>query len=265
MIRRLLIRPGAIGDLILSLPALEALRADYTEVWVASQNNPLVQFADHVRSISTTGLDLLEVRGPTPELRDTLRSFDEIVSWYGANRDEFRSAVAGLPFRFLTALPNDAGRHATDYYLDQVGAPAGAAPCIRIPETERTYAVVHPFSGSAKKNWPLDCFRAVAAELSHQLPVCWCAGPEEPLDEAARFDDLHDLACWLAGARLYIGNDSGPTHLAAAVGTPVVALYGPTDPRIWAPRGPNVRVIRSGDAMADVGVADVLRAAKELL
>ena len=68
-------------------------------------------------------------------------------------------------------------------------------------------------------------------------------GPrEDELPGARRFDDLHDLACWLAGARVYIGNDSGPTHLAAAVGTPVVALFGPSDPAVWAPRGPRVRV-----------------------
>jgi ADP-heptose:LPS heptosyltransferase len=78
------------------------------------------------------------------------------------------------------------------------------------------------------------------------MPVRWCAGREDAaLDEpVTRIDDLYELAQWLAGAGLYIGNDSGVTHLAAAVGTPVVALFGPTDPAAWAPRGPNVRVAR---------------------
>ena len=77
------------------------------------------------------------------------------------------------------------------------------------------------------------------------MPVRWCAGPEDqPLQDAVQMDDLYDLACWLARARLSVGNDSGITHLAAAVGTPVLALFGPTDPEIWAPRGPNVRVGR---------------------
>ena len=79
------------------------------------------------------------------------------------------------------------------------------------------------------------------------MPVRWCAGPDDPpLAGAVRIDDLYELACWLASARLYIGNDSGITHLAAAVGTPVLALFGPTDPAIWAPRGPHVRVLRWG-------------------
>ena len=77
------------------------------------------------------------------------------------------------------------------------------------------------------------------------MPVYWCAGAEDPpLPEAIRIDDLYELACWLARARLYVGNDSGITHLAAAVGTPVLALFGPSDPAVWAPRGANVRVAR---------------------
>jgi len=75
------------------------------------------------------------------------------------------------------------------------------------------------------------------------MPVCWCAGPDDPpLEGAVRIDDLYQLACWLAEAALYVGNDSGITHLAAAVETPVLALFGPTDPRIWGPRGAHVRI-----------------------
>ncbi len=55
--RRLLIRPGGIGDVITSLPALESLRAGYTEVWVPTALRPLVRFADRVESIADTGLD----------------------------------------------------------------------------------------------------------------------------------------------------------------------------------------------------------------
>ena len=71
--------------------------------------------------------------------------------------------------------------------------------------------------------------------------------------------DLYELACRLAGARVFIGNDSGIAHLAAAVGTPVVALFGPTDPRVWAPRGRDVRVLQATE-MAAIPVADVLAA-----
>ena len=74
-----------------------------------------------------------------------------------------------------------------------------------------------------------------------------------------RFDDLYKLACWLAGAKVYIGNDSGPTHLAAAVGTPVIALFGPTDPAIWAPRGDNVHIVSMQDAHANEKVLSLVQ------
>ncbi|MGA2038817.1 MAG: glycosyltransferase family 9 protein [Bryobacteraceae bacterium] len=254
--RRLVIRPGAVGDLILSLPALECLRADYLEVWAASPNVPLVRFANSVRSIMSTGLNLLGITDPPPvRLLNRLRSFDSIVSWYGANRPEFRELAHSLdlPFTFLPALPpQDAGMHATDFYLKQVSAltECHADPIPRIPcSVEReNFAVIHPFSGGRRKNWPLEKFRQLARGLERRMPVRWCAGAEDPqLPEAHRLDDLYQLACWLAQASLYIGNDSGITHLAAAVGTPVLAIFGPTDPAVWAPRGEHVRIARWGN------------------
>src|SRR5204863_7452349 len=110
------------------------------------------------------------------------------------------------------------------------------------PGGREDYAVIHPFSASARKNWPLEKFRSLAQKLERVMPVNWCSGPEDPpLAGAVRIADLYELACWLARARLYIGNDSGITHLAAAAGTPVLALFGQTDPEVWSPRAPHVR------------------------
>src|SRR4051794_34517692 len=115
--RRLVIRPGAIGDLIVSLPALEFLRTEYFEVWTHSRTVPLVRFADRVRAIASTGIERAGVSEISVDLIESLRGFDSIISWYGSNRAEFREAVAGLPFTFHTALPGDAcGVHATDFY-----------------------------------------------------------------------------------------------------------------------------------------------------
>ena len=255
--RRLVIRPGAIGDFIVSLPALECLKADYLEVWTTRRNVPLVRFAHRVRAIDATGLELAGITAPPPE---ALHGFDEIVSWYGANRPEFRDAVAALPFRFFPALPPLVGPasagpggpggplHATDFYLDQVRTlvPCVADPIPRIAcnVIREDFAAIHPFSGSPRKNWPLARFRAVAERFGRRMPVRWCSGDDDPpLPGAVRIADLYELACWLARARVYIGNDSGITHLAAAAGTPVVAIFGPTDPAVWAPRGAHVRVV----------------------
>jgi ADP-heptose:LPS heptosyltransferase len=267
--RRLLIHPGAIGDCIAALPAMERLRAGYTEVWVASQNVPLIRFADRVRSIPSTGLNLLEIpdRDPPAGLVEDLRSFDSIVSWYGANRDQFRAVVEGLglPVRLLPALPAAAGVHVVDFYLGQIGAETGAAPRIECPRGDGGFAVIHPFSSRPAKNWPLERFRELAQLLGRRMPVEWCAGPGELLDQARRFDDLYELACWLAQARVYIGNDSGIAHLAAATGAPMVVLFGPTDPAVWAPRGRNVRVICRPGSVDRVSLDEVAHAVEGAL
>jgi heptosyltransferase III len=257
--RRLLIRPGAIGDLIVSLPALESLRADYVEVWVAERNVPLIRFADAVHSMGSTGLDLLEF-GPPPNLVERLRTFDSIISWYGSGRPEFRATVErlGLPFRFLPALPVDSKLHAVDFYLNQVEHALACSPNLKvIPQPRENFAVIHPFASSPKKRWPIEKFREVARCL--KMPVHWCTGPQEELTDAIRIDDLHELACWLARARVYIGNDSGISHLAAAVGTPTIVLFGPTDPSVWAPRGSRVLFPMDMIEPADV-IAAVSRA-----
>jgi len=248
--RRLLIRPGAIGDVILSLPALEALtprdaaKADYTEVWAPRPILPLIRFADRTRAIADTGLDLVGVlegsRVSAVEL--TLESFDSIYSWYGTNRPEFREAVRHLPFTFFPALP----------------PPKEGIPRISVPPVPfHDFAEIHPFASSVAKHWPMERFREVAARLG--VPVEWTAGPEEQLDQAVRFDDLYELACWLAGARVYIGNDSGIAHLAAAVGTPVVAIFLNSDPVIWSPRGSHVAVLENPD------VDEVAAAARQII
>jgi heptosyltransferase III len=266
-VRRLIIRPGGIGDCILSLPAIGHLRTETTEVWVPSVvvsliNAPLIRFAE-ARAIASTGIDLMGLAGvePPPGLIARLRQFDSIVSWYGSNREEFREQVHALdlPFQFLDALPDcGAKTHAADFFLQQAGGDGFAVPRIECDlEARGDFAVIQPFSGSARKNWPLNRFRELAARLA--MPVRWCAGPDETLEGAERFDDLYELARWLASARVYIGNDSGITHLAAAVGTPVVAIFGPTDPTVWAPRGERVSVV-SGKSLDKITVDDVLEA-----
>jgi heptosyltransferase III len=260
-VRRLIIRPGGIGDCILSLPAIEFFRANYTEVWVPSAIVPLIRFAA-ASPITSTGIDLLGLAGvnPPPGLIARLRQFDSIVSWYGSNRTEFRECVRalGLPFQFLDALPERGAKlHAADFFFQQVGGGGRAVPRIECdPPVRGDFVAIHPFSGSARKNWPLERFRELAERLA--MPVRWCAGPDETLEGAMRFDDLYELACSLASARLYIGNDSGITHLAAAAGVPTIAIFVASDPEIWAPRGDRVQVL-SAQANPDVyGIAKSL-------
>jgi heptosyltransferase III len=222
-----LIRPGAIGDTIAWLPAAEFCRP--AEIWCS---HPAL--LPRARPLSGTGIDLVELGLDDGALR-SMAEFESILSWYGTTRPEFRNAVAHLPVRFFPALP-DGSCHAVDFYARQVGAPDGLVPRIDAgPVGQRDFVAIHPFSGSPRKNWPLERYRALARALP--LPVEFTAGPEEALEGAVRYDDLRDVARWLAQARLYIGNDSGISHLAAAVGTPAVVIFQASDPSVWRPRG----------------------------
>jgi heptosyltransferase-3 len=137
---------------------MECLRADYLEIWAASQNLPLARFANLTRSIASTGLDILEL-SPRHDSMQQLDRFDSIISWYGAHRPEFRAAVESLPFQFFTAIPPEGfPTHAADFFAGQVcrEPPSPAIPRIECPRQDGGFAVIHPFSGSRKKCWPLE-------------------------------------------------------------------------------------------------------------
>ncbi|MBP6701931.1 MAG: glycosyltransferase family 9 protein [Vicinamibacteria bacterium] len=130
--------------------------------------------------------------------------------------------------------------------------------------------LIHPGSGSPRKNWPIERFRELSLELlTLGHAVVWIRGPAESGEvvppagvECLDHPSLPSLARTLAAARLFIGNDSGVSHLAAAVGAPTVALFGPTSSEIWAPDGERVRVVRSPTpAMANLLLEDVLTVA----
>lgn len=133
--------------------------------------------------------------------------------------------------------------------------------------------VVHPGSGGRSKIWPLERFVAVAEYFRRRgRPVAWILGPAEegwelPADWPTYRNLPLDRLCGLfAQAWIYLGNDSGATHLAAACGCPNVVLFGPSDPRIWAPRGAPGRVVTpsAGGSIAGITTEQVVDAIRDL-
>jgi heptosyltransferase-3 len=135
------------------------------------------------------------------------------------------------------------------------------------------YAVVHPGSGSPAKNWPPERFAEVIELLAtdHGLPTLLLAGPAEG-EIVARLQarltrpapiltdrPLVVLAEILRAARLFLGNDSGLSHLAGIVGAPSLVLFGPSDPALWTPLGDQVRVL-SRQPLGELPADQVLRA-----
>ena len=120
------------------------------------------------------------------------------------------------------------------------------------------FIAIHPGSGSVSKNWPPEPLAGLVERLPEATgrPALVLSGPadedaiERLLGQLSRRPPLLQnvslplVAAVLQQASAYLGNDAGPTHLAAMLGTPTLALFGPTDPALWAPRGPRVRVLR---------------------
>ncbi len=138
------------------------------------------------------------------------------------------------------------------------------------------FVALHPGSGSRAKSWPPDRFATLAQELAGPRPWLLVVGPADseacgPLLGRRGVVVAAGLAprilgALLARAGLYVGNDSGVSHLAAAFGAPTLALFGPTDPAQWSPVGPAVSVLRSPTgSMEDLGLAAVRQRAAELL
>lgn len=292
--RCLVVHPGALGDVLLAGPALAHLRALGFRTTLAVTSRLVALFArsglvDDACDLESLSLHRLFVETPDPGALDAIASCDALVCWLGAGDPAFRANLArlGRPAVVARATPPGSGRHASRHLAETL-APLGPlpsslpAPRFGVAEGGRAMAgawlaargiapgepvVIQPGAGSSAKVWP--GFPTLARRLrGADLPLVALAGPADgPVVEAllrsgalageslARDWPLPDVAALLSLARGAVGNDSGPTHLAAAVGCPTAAIFGPTDPAVWAPLGARVRVVAgrpSGAPWADV-------------
>ncbi len=284
-------RGGALGDFVLTLPVLAALRA-------AGQPVLLVADPRHLALARAGGLagrgSPLDDRcwgplwsgGALAPTADALAGVRRAVVLRPAEpaavRDRLERCGVAEAVVHDPRPPADGSRHAADHLLAALGPGATAAvPRLRLapgapaPRGDAPRLVAVPGAGGEGKRWPRERFadliegwRRGGGEAAVLL------GPVE-LDQGeagARLGaavhvelDLLRTARWLAAADVVVGNDTGTSHLAAALGVATVALFGPTDPRTWAPRGERVRVLQApAGRLADLSVARVLAAAREL-
>ncbi|OGG49193.1 MAG: hypothetical protein A3F84_07515 [Candidatus Handelsmanbacteria bacterium RIFCSPLOWO2_12_FULL_64_10] len=317
MRRILVIRSGALGDFVLTLPAIRALReaAPRAHVEIVGRTATLEvaherYYADAIRSIDRA--DFAPLFAPegeaSPEVVAYLTGFDLILSYLPDRDGLFRRNLERVGVRRLVCggpIPApDEVRHIVDRLLEPVegaGIPVGdRTPRVFLTEEDgRTaeaflkgrgisefdpFVVIHPGSGGARKCWPAGRFARVADEVQRTTGARVVV-PQGPADEQVVAQMVSEmvvapvvagglplpvLAGVLARCRAYVGNDSGVTHLSAASGAPVVALFGPTDPRVWGPRGERVRTVQ-GDAelpeerrLEAIGEEEVIRAVKEI-
>ena len=301
MNRILVIRGGAIGDFILTLPALKALRDarphEHIEILGYKHIAVLVEnrfYAQAVRSIEHGPLArFFASNSELPaELADYFASFDLIVSYlydpdqiFEANlrRCGVRNLIHG-PARVAENAGHAAGQLAQPIEglgIKVVDLAEKVFPSVQDRDFARKFVAsirqpivaIHPGSGSHQKNWPLENWISLFSRTSHFADVERLLVITGEADEAqtgqlerewknrgihfARSLPLPHLAAMLEGA-IFIGHDSGISHLAAAAGANCILLFGPTNPDVWAPKNENVRVLRAPTCrLRDLGIEQV--------
>lgn len=266
--------PGALGDFICLLPALHFLaRTAQLDVFARSEYAVLAPETIKVQSIERYEISRLFVEGGGAEdrVRDFFSSYLTVYSWAGSGQAVFRDQLSQVAeCRVFPFRPAGRWQHQMDYYYSCVAADAVALlPEIPLLPSALTWwqsyaveqalvdqplLVLAPGSGALEKNWPARSFAEIANwwRQSKGGRVLILFGPVEaernnPNEWAGELilhtPTLAQAAALLSRCQLYLGNDSGITHLAAAVGAPTVALFGPTDAAQWAPRGNAVSVL----------------------
>lgn len=254
----LVIHTGGIGDFLLACPSIARLSEDGPVTVCGNRNRVALAVAGGIAQ-AARDIDEIEFHTifsePSDKLKTFLRQFTRVVVWMkdddgviaGALSDcgvERIHVAAGLP-------PDDWEGHASNYYLQSLGYAAHHHFRLNVkPSSDSHDVIIHPGSGSVRKNWAREHFLTTANILEeHGRKITWCLGPaeDESLDsgDTIRVHSLTDLASILAATKLYIGNDSGITHLAAAVGCTTVAIFVSTDPETWAPIGDHVTTLHS--------------------
>lgn len=278
--RILILRGGALGDFLVTLPALAALRRHWPDARIELAGNATAAalgvtcgVLDAVHSQHEARWGALYEPAPLPaDFARWLAAFDAVVNFWPDPSGELARHFPRHPQQRWTAgAAAPACAPAADHFSAAL-APLGVlAPAPRFawraPAAARvpSRVALHPGSGSPRKNWPLERWAALARWLADdcaaELQVI--SGEAEAPDvlagvgRALRGRPLEELADELAHCGLFVGHDSGVSHLAAATGVPCVLLFGPTDPAIWAPPGPHVRVLRRGADVAAITLADV--------
>lgn len=273
--------PGALGDFICFLPALECL-AERAEIDLLART----EFSDLVPArVRVTSLERYEIARlfvPDAAQEERLQAFfspyQRIYSWTGSRQPDFvrqLELLCGGKATFFPFRPPPARMHVADYYLSCVGRRHAGTSLLSVPLRSEALAwsdrffkdrglegerilVLAPGSGAREKNWPAEFYKVVEEwwERRFAAEAIFLLGPVEeergvidtPMGHAQVISglDLAKVAALLVRCALYLGNDSGVTHLAAALGVETVALFGPSDPVQWAPQGRRVTVINLG-------------------
>ena len=278
--RILVIHHGALGDVVATFPALLRLKKLYGSLSIICQGSigqlaHDFNIADKWFPLEASAFATLYSSHIDPNVKNILRSYVKVILFSRSRSLErtlssiLENEVYGIPPRPDLDLKIHVTQHILSHLVrfglleksDQ-DMHIALSPSLysnqRSPRYDPSKIIIHPGSGSRKKCWPISNFINVASSLKAdgKRPE-YVLGPAEydfhdilvqsnrGTERVHRVDNLKDLTELLKTGNGFIGNDSGVSHLAAFMGLPTVAVFGPPDPEIWKPLGRTVRVVRS--------------------
>ena len=299
----LVIRGGAIGDFILTLPVFAALRQRFPDTRLEVLGYPHIAqlaqaggLADEVRSIEARALAGFFARygDLDAQLADYFAGFALILSFLYDPDGVFQENVQRCSKAQFIAGPHrpdeKLNRHTTEVFLEPLQRltiyDADPVPRLNlVTETDVAssagrWMAIHPGSGSEKKNWPEENWRDFLRRLTASTDLRFllvggeaegdrlerlAAGLPPGRFQIARNLPLTQLAHWLKCCLAFAGHDSGISHLAAALGLTTLVLWGESNEAVWRPRGEQVTLIRIPGGLATLSVSSVWEQLTSLL
>lgn len=285
--RVLIIRLRSLGDCVLTTPALELLKRFRPDLRTA------VMVEDRFRAVFEDNLDVETLLEPEPAAAARWRP-SLCLNLHGGPRSawltaaslaRWRAGFGHFRYRWLYNVRIPTAQqilgvnrkvHTAEHIASAMfylGVPRGEIPRARLfaraPQhtLDRPYVVIHPLASGPSKTWPADRFLGLAQRIRQEwdLEPVFIAGPGEDLSAFAPYRcligaPLSEVKSLLAGATFFVGNDSGPAHMAAALGRPVLVIFGDSDVQVWRPWKTVSEVVVARGGIEKVSEAEVFGA-----
>jgi ADP-heptose:LPS heptosyltransferase len=283
------VRLRSLGDCVLTTPAIQILKSSRPDLEIS------VVVEERFAAVFEENPDISAILPPTLK-GVAFRRAELCINFHGGSRSLVLTAASRARFRagfahyrassvYNVRIPTaqeilgvNRKVHTAEHLASAMfylGASRMPIPRARLSaerkRVERPYVVLHPFAAMPEKTWPADRFLQLARciEDQHGLEPVFVAGPGDDTTPFSGFRvvagaPLREIKSLLAGASLFIGNDSGPAHMAAAFGIPVAVMFGPSDPVVWAPWQVEAEVLTGNGSINSITIDEATRAVEQL-
>jgi len=285
--RTAVIRLRSLGDCVLTTPALALLKGARPDLAIG------VAVEERFRAVFEGNPAVSQILSPSWQAirkwRPTL-----CLNLHGGTRSQWMTALCGAPWRVGFANHNTTlaynvkipraqkilGVQRTVHTAEHMASAffALGVPLQQVPRAQLfagdspvmgRYAVIHPFASTPEKQWRVERFCEVARYLNlWNITPVFLAGPKDDVSQFSAHQvmkgSLSEAMALLSKAAVFVGNDSGPAHMAAAFAVPSVVLFGASNPAIWGPWRTESEIVVAPDGLKDVSVSRVIAALERL-